>query len=112
MISSVIIPSFRLFLLPSSSHFRVHAGPTFSRMMGNSKSGSGYPITIDESVMNPKAHGTCENPVMKKLRWGCDYNTADRICCYNRHYAEHSGYWETTKFLEEVNTDRPFASYL
>ena len=25
-----------------------------------------------------------------------------RICSYNRHYAEHSGYWETTSFLQEV----------
>ena len=27
-----------------------------------------------------------------------------RICCYNRHYAEHAGYWETTSFLSEVRT--------
>ena len=28
---------------------------------------------------------------------GCDAATADRICCFNRHYAEHSGYaWSTS----------------
>ena len=36
-------------------------------------------------------------------RWRCDYNTADRICCFNRHYAEHSGYWETTDFLSSID---------
>ena len=55
--------------------------------------------------MSTKAHGTCETPVMKNLRWNCDYSTADRICCYNRHYAEHSGYWLSTNFLKEVNAD-------
>ena len=27
---------------------------------------------------------------------------ADRICNYNRHYAEHAGYWQTTSFLSDV----------
>lgn len=49
-----------------------------------------FPIYIDESVMSQKAHGTCEKPVMAKLRWNCDRETADRICCFNRHYAEYS----------------------
>ena len=29
---------------------------------------------------------------MRDLRFGCDQKTADRISCFNRHYAEHSGY--------------------
>ena len=66
---------------------------------------SKYPIYCTEEVMSAKAHGTCETPVMKNLRWNCDYSTADRICCYNRHYAEHSGYWLSTNFLKEVNAD-------
>ena len=53
-----------------------------------------YPLPCDESVMSPKAHGTCLKPVQKPLRWQVDWDTADRICCFNRHYAEHSGYWE------------------
>jgi len=24
---------------------------------------------------------------VKKIRWGCDFKTADNICCFNRHYA-------------------------
>ena len=42
------------------------------------------PIICEESVMAPKAHGTSEKPVMKELKWGCDYDTADRICNFNR----------------------------
>jgi hypothetical protein len=76
-------------------------------MMGSSSSTSKgsdgtYPIYADESVMSQKDHGTCVAPVQKKLRWNCDVGTADRICCYNRHYAEYSGSWESTSFLSEV----------
>jgi len=55
----------------------------------------------DESLMSPKAHGTSPVPVQQNLRWSCDFSTSDRICNFNRHYAEHAGYWEGTKFLEE-----------
>ena len=51
-----------------------------------------YPIVGAESIMSQKAHGTTESPCQSQLRYGCDFETADRICCYNRHYAEHSGY--------------------
>merc|ERR1711937_183505 len=73
---------------------------------------SKYPITIDESVMNRKAHGTCERPVMENLRWGSDWKTADKICCFNRHYAEHSGYFLSTKFVAETkNLNEPITFY-
>lgn len=52
--------------------------------------------------MKPKAHGTSETPVQETLRWGCDRDTADRICNFNRHYAEYSGYWKKTTFLSEI----------
>ena len=42
--------------------------------------------------MRSKAHGTTETAVMNKLKWGCDWDIADRICSFNRHYAEHAGY--------------------
>lgn len=51
--------------------------------------------------MRKKAHGTCLAEVQPKLRWSCDRDTADSICCFNRHYAEHSGYFESTSFLKE-----------
>ena len=42
--------------------------------------------------MKKKAHGTCDKAVMKNLRFGTDWKIADKICCFNRHYAENSGY--------------------
>lgn len=56
----------------------------------------------DESIMSPKAHGTSNTPVQRNLRWNCDFDTADRICNFNRHYAEYSGYWRTTPFVQEA----------
>ena len=62
------------------------------------------PLTCSDSVMAPKAHGTCARGVRKKLRWGVDASLADTICCFNRHAAERSGYWLTTRFLKEANS--------
>lgn len=59
----------------------------------------------DESIMAPKKHGTSETPVQKNLRWNCDYDTADRICNFNRHYAEHAGYWTSTTFVEDAKKE-------
>ncbi len=108
----MIIVCYLLFMLATVTSFKsisVFRKPaTLSialiSMMGNSaaRSSSGYPIYADESIMSQKQHGTCVAPVMQNLRWKCDVNTADRICCFNRHYAEHSGYWESTSFLKEV----------
>jgi len=56
----------------------------------------------EESIMAPKEHGTSTKPVQAKLRWGCKDDLADRICSYNRHYAENGGYWErSTTFLTD-----------
>jgi peptide methionine sulfoxide reductase MsrB len=55
-------------------------------------------------AQSPKAHGTSAVPVQEDLRWNCDRDTADRICNFNRHYAEHSGYFEKTNFIEKVKT--------
>jgi len=64
-----------------------------------------YPVCGDADIMSQKAHGTCEHPVMNDLRFGCDKQMADRVCCFNRHYAENAGYWKQTNFLKEVNKD-------
>ena len=50
--------------------------------------GAKLPLMADEKVMSPKAHGTTDKPVQTELRWNCDPKLADRICCFNRHYAE------------------------
>mmetsp|Transcript_22187 Transcript_22187/g.51617 ORF Transcript_22187/g.51617 Transcript_22187/m.51617 type:complete len:155 (+) Transcript_22187:76-540(+) len=70
--------------------------------------GKGYGGTAvmgEESIMAPKAHGTSAVPVQLNLQWGCDEKTADRICNFNRHYAEYAGYWESTKFIEEARKE-------
>merc|ERR1719410_550987 len=74
---------------------------TATRLFLSTK-GVRYPILCGEEVMNQKSHGTSESPVQKDLRWGCDFDTADRICNFNRHYAEYAGYWTSTKFLEFI----------
>ena len=49
---------------------------------------------------------------MDNLKWGCDFKTADNICCFNRHYAEHSGYFESkTSFLSEVDRNEETTYY-
>jgi len=64
-----------------------------------------------EELMSQKAHGTTSTPVQKALRWNVERDTADRICCFNRHYAEYAGYWRTTNFLAEVPRDKPMVYY-
>ena len=50
-----------------------------------------YPVIGDKSIMRKKAHGTSATPVQQSLRWDCSVQVADRICNYNRHFAEPSG---------------------
>mmetsp|Transcript_32370 Transcript_32370/g.39786 ORF Transcript_32370/g.39786 Transcript_32370/m.39786 type:complete len:163 (+) Transcript_32370:95-583(+) len=71
------------------------------------------PVMGDESIMSPKNHGTSNHPVQSNLRWECDEKLADRICNFNRHYAEHSGYWEKTTFLRDhgIQKDTPVTFY-
>ena len=71
----------------------------------------GYVQFCGEDTMSQKAHGTSEKPVQKNLRWQVDRDTADRICNFNRHYAEYAGYWRTTSFLKEVDRTKPTVYY-
>lgn len=59
-------------------------------------------IQGSEDLMSTKNHGSSNYPVQQNLRWNCDWETADRICNFNRHYAEYSGYWQSTTFLSDV----------
>ena len=69
-----------------------------------------YPKIGPESIMARKAHGTSSTPVQENLRYGCDFKTADRICNYNRHFAEHSGYFlggdRKREFLRAINESK------
>jgi len=64
-----------------------------------------------EELMDKKAHGTSPYAVQQDLRWNVERGTADRICSFNRHYAEYAGYWKTTNFLKEVSRDGPTVYY-
>mmetsp|Transcript_61096 Transcript_61096/g.172690 ORF Transcript_61096/g.172690 Transcript_61096/m.172690 type:complete len:175 (+) Transcript_61096:119-643(+) len=86
-------------------------GGVASAQRGGGGGEGGFPIEGPEELMCKKAHGTCPNPVQTDLKWGCSRETADKICAFNRHYAEHSGYWETTKFLTEVDRTQPTTFY-
>ena len=41
--------------------------------------------------MKKKLHGSSDSPVQSNLKYGCDVALADRICNYNRRFAEHAG---------------------
>ena len=83
--------------------------------MANAKGCSEPCVPGSEDIMKPKAHGTSEKPVQSDLRWNCDWDTADRICNYNRRYAEYAGYWQSTSFLSEIQSskesDKPVTFY-
>lgn len=76
--------------------------------MGNIAMTKTYPppaIMGTESIMTKKAHGTSAVPVQPNLRWNVDKDVADRICNFNRHYAEHSGYFTSVSdFINECKT--------
>lgn len=56
-----------------------------------------------ESLMSPKAHGTAPKPPMRPLRWSVDWDITDKICCFNRKFAERSGYW--LDFLPDLEAE-------
>lgn len=66
----------------------------------------------DESIMNQKAHGTSESPVQTNLLYGVDNKLADKICNYNRHFAEMGGYFRSTDWETLVmQADGPLTYY-
>ena len=71
-----------------------------------------YPIYGSKEIMKRKVHGTSDTPAQDNLRWGCDTTTADRICNYNRHYAEHFGYFTHNQaFMTELIKAKQISFY-
>jgi hypothetical protein len=54
----------------------------------------------NEDVMSNKEHGSTSSPVQENLAFDVIRPLADRICSYNRHFAEPAGYFLTTNFKE------------
>lgn len=67
----------------------------------------------DKDIMVNKSHGTTENPIQANLKYNVDAKTADKICSYNRHFAEYSGYFTSSKsYLEALRSaDGPITYY-
>jgi peptide methionine sulfoxide reductase MsrB len=66
----------------------------------------------DESIMVQKEHGTSAAPVQSDLLYGVDNQLADRICNYNRRFAELGGYFQKTSFENTVlNAQGPITFY-
>lgn len=62
----------------------------------------GKPRFGDESIMSQKGHGTSEKPVQSNLLYGVSEKLADKICNYNRQFAEFAGYFRSTSFEDVV----------
>jgi hypothetical protein len=110
---SVALKSVTGFVGPAIAHHRPSVTATvsqrhlFNKLFSSASSTGKLPLVAEEDVMSQKQHGTSEKPVQKNLRWNCDYDTADRICNFNRHYAEYAGYWRTTDFLQSLKELKP-----
>lgn len=59
-------------------------------------------ILGEESLMDQKGHGTATKPAQFNLKYGVDQKLADKICCYNRHFAEYSNSFLKTSFEDDV----------
>ena len=105
-IVSAFIPGSSSLSRAANNSASITTTTTSRRMFGSKKKYAEPCVMGDESLMSPKAHGTSATPVQKELRWGCDYDTADRICNFNRHYAEYAGYWTTTSFVTDAKSTK------
>mmetsp|Transcript_6004 Transcript_6004/g.6137 ORF Transcript_6004/g.6137 Transcript_6004/m.6137 type:complete len:217 (-) Transcript_6004:206-856(-) len=67
--------------------------------------GGKYPIRGSDDLMKKKEHGSSAKAVQANLKYGCDVGLADRICNFNRRFAEHAGYWDSreTTFLADID---------
>lgn len=66
----------------------------------------------EERIMAQKAHGTSAQPVQSDLLYGVSNKLADKICNYNRHFAEMGGYFQSTNFEDVLlNAKEPVTFY-
>ena len=60
----------------------------------------------DESIMSAKSNGTNDAKPQSDLLFGIqDAELVERICSFNRHYAEHSGYFKSSTFDKDCNEE-------
>ena len=69
------------------------------------------PIISSDNLMKEKNHGTCLNSPQNPLRWGVNVELSENICCFNRNYAEPSGYWKNTKLVKDLKKNKQITFY-
>jgi hypothetical protein len=101
LMAAASLRSIRAFLpasVPTSARRAVKPLFLLDQLFGSNKAASSeYPIYAEEAAMAPKAHGTSPAPVQKDLLWDCDYETADRICNFNRYVTVKTTLEEVTQ---------------
>lgn len=91
--------------------------PSASAFGGIRASEKGLLVYGDDSIMSPKEHGTTAAAVQQDLRYGVSNKLADKICSFNRVFAEMGGYFEgSTSFEKDVRnqvarTGKPVTFY-
>ena len=78
-----------------------------------SSEGNNSPIVMgDERLMAPKAHGTTEAEVQADLLYSVNRQLADKICSFNRRFAEPGGSWEKSPLASVMSkSDGPVTFY-
>jgi len=78
-----------------------------------SSEGNNSPIVMgDERLMAPKAHGTTEAEVQADLLYSVNRQLADKICSFNRRFAEPGGSWEKSPLASVMaKSDGPVTFY-
>lgn len=96
--------------------FTASVATVFGSQMGLRPASAEATLSIQyansDDIMYPKEHGTSSQPVQSNLLYNVDQNLADKICNYNRHFAEPSGYFTKTSFsLAEEASNEPRTFY-
>jgi peptide methionine sulfoxide reductase MsrB len=82
----------------------VLSSPSSASAFGGFSANEKGPLVYgDDSIMSPKEHGTTASAVQPDLRYGVSNKLADKICSFNRVFAEMGGYFEgSTSFEKDV----------
>jgi len=86
----------------SSASLLVSPRSALASDIGNDITVGGKIQLGEETLMAPKDHGTTSIPVQDNLKYGVSQKLSDKICSYNRHFAENSGYYRYTNFEDSM----------
>lgn len=112
--TNAVSPSDRRSFLHTSAAalLAVAAGTTLSPQTSQAAEIGGRIQYGSESIMESKEHGTSAKAVQDNLLYGVDKKLADRICSYNRRFAEAGGYFQSTGWEKAVlEADGPVTFY-